>query len=174
MRRFRIRIETARRGVICATCVALLASCGGGPGLVEGPDPLANASSISRVPPTIGAENCLPPSSTLPLRSATEVRAAVAEDTSIWARFPVVTPFPSGTPIEVSWRVNGEHALNLVLVDDAGVETRVERVEPDPRIRWDRPGDAWSSTIEFTHPGCWRINVARGVSRRGDVWVEVD
>ena len=107
------------------------------------------------------------------LRSATEVRAATAADTTIWAHFPGAAPFPSGEPIEVAWRVNGEHALNLVLVDDAGVETRVDRVVPDPSIRWERPGDAWASTIEFAHPGCWRIHVARGVSRRGDVWVEV-
>jgi hypothetical protein len=170
---FRIGREVVRRGALGAACLATLVACGGGPGLVEGPDPLANASSISRVPAPIGASDCDPVSNMRPLRSATEVRAAVAADTTIWARFPGAAPFPSGTPIQVAWRVNGEHGLSLVLVDDAGVESRVERVVPDPGIRWDRPGDAWSSTIEFAHPGCWRINVARGVSRRGDVWVEV-
>ena len=174
MQSVRLGRGAVTRAAIGAVCLATLVGCGGGPGLIEGPDPLANASSISRVPVTIGPADCEPASNMRTLRSATEVRAAVAEDTTIWARFPGVAPFPSGTPIEVAWRVNGEHALNLVLVDDAGVESRIERVVPDPGIRWDRPGDAWSSTIEFGHPGCWRINVARGVSRRGDIWVEVN
>jgi hypothetical protein len=162
-----------RQGVIGAACLLALASCGGGPGLTQGPDPLANASTISTVPPTIGSADCDPASPARSLRSATEVRAATAPDTTIWAHFPGEAPFPPGEPLQVDWRVNGEHALNLVLVDENGAETRVERVVPDPTIRWDRPGDAWVSTIEFAHPGCWRIHVARGVSRRGDVWVEV-
>ncbi len=163
----------ARRGVIGAACLVALASCSRGPELASGTDPLANASPISTVPPTYGAADCDPPSSRRPLEGATEVRAAAAEGTEIWARFPSGSQPRAGTPIDVAWRINGEHALDLVLVDNAGVETRVERVVPDPTIRWDRPGDAWSSTIEFDHPGCWRINVSRGVSRRGDVWIEV-
>jgi hypothetical protein len=173
MRWFRSDPVTLRRGVLGAACLLTLSSCAVSPDVVHGPDPLANASRISTVPPTLGAADCDPPSRTRPLRSATEVRAAASDGTSIWARFPGKPPFPSGEPIEVTWRVNGRHALSLVVVNSEGTDAPIDDVERDRSIRWRRPGDAWVSTIEFDRPGCWRINVARGAGRRGDVWVEV-
>lgn len=141
--------------------------------MIHGPDPLANASQISTVPPTLGAPDCEPPTATRPLRSAVEMRAATSEGTTIWARFAGEPPFPSGEPIEVTWRLEGGLAPTLVLVDAEGAETQVEHVERDRSIRWARPGAAWRSTVEFDHAGCWRVNVAGGSDRRGDLWVEV-
>ena len=172
MRWIRFGRASTRRGTFGATCLIVLASCAAGPDLVQGPDPLANASRISTVPPTLGAADCAPPSPSQPLRSATEIRAAATDGTTIWAHLPGGAPFPSGEPIEVAWRVNGRHALRLVLVDGEGVETPVEQIARDRTVRWERPGDAWRSTLEFDHPGCWRISVVRG-NRRGDVWVQV-
>lgn len=161
------------RGTLSAACLVVLASCAGSPDVIHGPDPLANASRISTVPPTLGAPDCDPPSTTRPLRSAVEVRAATSEGTSIWARFAGEPPFPSGEPIEATWRLEGGRAPTVVLVDAGGAETRVGRVERDRTVRWERPGDAWRATIEFAHPGCWRVNVAGEHDLRGDLWVEV-
>jgi hypothetical protein len=173
MRWFRFGPIFSWRGALGVACLVALASCAGDPDLIHGPDPLANASRISTVPPTLGSADCAPPSPTGPLRSATEVRAATSDGTTIWARFAGEPPFPSGEPIEVTWRIDARQAPDLVVVDPEGAETRVDRVERDRSVRWERPGNAWRSTIEFDHPGCWRINVTRGSDRRGDVWIQV-
>jgi hypothetical protein len=161
------------RVALGAACLVVLASCARDPDLVHGPDPLANASRIATVPPTLGPPGCDPPSPTEPLRSATEVRAATSDATVIWARLGGTPPFPSSEPIELTWRIDARQAPDVVVVDGEDHVTQVEGVERDRSVRWERPGDAWRATIEFDHPGCWRINVTGGEDRRGDVWVEV-
>jgi hypothetical protein len=160
------------RCLLACVLMTLLAACG--TDMVQrGGDPLANASSISTLPSPVGPVDCAPPSSwELTERGKTEVRGKTSTREPFWALFATDGPIPAATSVHVAWRLGGAHSARVVLVSPEGDEIDAPGLVPDPTIRWERPGDAFRSTIQFPEPGCWRLAVSRG-GRSGDLWVEV-
>jgi hypothetical protein len=151
---------------------AILAGCNDEPTIRQGQDPLANASTISRLPDNVGPSDCDPASPTDQVSEGVEVQGTGSGTTTVWALLRTDGPaIPVGEPVEVWWHVTGSHGLTITVVSPNGEETEVTGVFPNPAAGWERPGDSWESSITFDTPGCWRINVTRG-GRHGDIWIQ--
>ncbi|MEA2557881.1 MAG: hypothetical protein QOG88_1419 [Actinomycetota bacterium] len=149
-----------------------MAGCGGGPSVATGSDPVASASTLSQLPPNIGASGCNPASKTTDVNGNTEVSGQNGKDTTFWALFPGGKPFPSGQDLRVRFAVNGEHAVRIILGGPDGQEIRLDQVYPDFGADWGRPGDIWAAIVNFPTSGCWRVSADR-IDKHADFWVQV-
>lgn len=178
------RDHRARRAAAVMAAVVVLAvpACGG-PDISSGHDPLANASTITTVPPTVegGAGSCEPGSPVTQLPLGLEVKGVLSGTGGageFWALFqdangvPLQGSVPAVTDLTVYWRIEGDHALNVTLVGPNDRLVDVEGEHPQPLEGWTEPGEPWVSSFAFPQPGCWRLFVERG-GRHGDVWVRV-
>jgi len=176
-------IRARRAAAVLAAVVALAAPACGGPDISSGNDPLANASTIATVPPTVagGAGSCEPGSPVTQLPLGLQVKGVLSGTggaDELWALFqdangvPLQGSIPAATDLTVYWRVGGDHALNVSLVgsNDRLIDVGGER--PEPLEGWTKAGEPWVSSFAFPQPGCWRLFVERG-GRHGDVWVRV-
>jgi hypothetical protein len=152
---------------------ALVTACG--PGVPEVDDPLAGASTGTvPLPSNLGPADCRPASPTSPLPDgATEIQgAAEGPHATLWAKLEGRTPVPLGADVRIVWRMPGSSKLRLAAIGPGGEQVEPTLVAPTSAPAWDRPGDAWSSTLTLDVAGCWRINAQRG-EYHGDIWFEV-
>lgn len=159
-------------------CVALvvsalvLATCTTGPAVSSGTDPMASASTLSRLPPNVGPSDCSPASPTTPVRANTQVAGQDGAGSAFWALFPGHEPFSSATNLHVRLAVNGAHGMRIILGGPGGQEIRLDHVYPDFGAGWGAPGDIWAAKMTFPAPGCWRISADRA-DKHADFWVLV-
>jgi hypothetical protein len=167
------RTAVTRAVVAVSTAALLVLPACRGASVPSGSDPIADASVVVTVPPTIGPSGCDPSSRTRQLEAGLEVKGTIdVDDEDLWALFETQASIPAGQPVDVYWRIGGDKALRISLV---GVNDQVVTVPapiPTPHPDWDRPGEPWMSTITFPQPGCWRVFVERS-KREGDLWVVV-
>jgi len=164
----------ARRAVVAVAASVLFAlpACVD-TGVPEGTDPIANASEVATVPPTIGPVGCDPGSTATQLPEGLEVQGAINDDREeLWALFDTQDALASGEPIPVYWRIGGDKPLRITLVGPNDRLASTQAPIPKPHPTWERPGEPWMGLIAFPQPGCWRVYVERG-KRAGDLWVNV-
>jgi hypothetical protein len=157
---------------VVVALAALLGACA--PGVPRASDPLVSASTgPPPLPPNVGPSGCQPPSPVDPLDGGPiEVHGAASAGASLWMKVVASRPLPADRDLAILWRIPGSSALHLVAVGPDGERVPASRVSPASAPAWDRPGDAWTSTLRFPSAGCWRINASRG-QIHGDVWIEV-
>ncbi len=162
-----------RRVVTFVVAICALAACSSEPSVTTGTDPLPAASTVATTPPPIpSGRSCSNPSPSTQAEHGLEVRGVMRGDGDLWALFDGAATLRSGTPITTYWRISGNGALRITLVDASGRIERVTGVAPGvPPYEWAPPGEPWKSVITFPQPGCWRIYVQRG-SLDGEVWVQ--
>lgn len=180
----RPRHHRARRAAaLMAAVVGLAVPACGAPDISSGHDPLANASTIATVPPTVegGAGGCDPGSPATQLPVGLQVKGVLSGTggaDELWALFqdadgvPIQGSVPAAADLTVYWRVGGNHALGITLVGPNDRLVTVTGARPQPLEGWTEPGEPWVSTFSFPQPGCWRLFVERG-DRHGDVWIRV-
>jgi hypothetical protein len=171
------RVDRGRGAVwaivaLSVSAVAVLGACTSE--VPRASDPLVSATTgPSPLPPNVGPSDCHPPSSVAPLDGDTiEIHGAASPGASLWMRMVAPRPFPLDQDRTILWRMPGSAGLRLVAVGPDGALVRAADVAPTTAPSWDRPGDAWTSTLRFPTGGCWRINVSRGQAH-GDVWLEI-
>lgn len=92
---------------------------------------------------------------------------------SFWALFFNPVPPPAGQEIKVVWKMTGTGEFTFRVTDSNG-KTIPLAWGPDAHgsSNWGHPGDEVGTGLNFPHPGCWVIHVARQ-DARGDLWLEV-
>lgn len=167
------RISGAWRTVaVAATAVVVMTACGD-TDVPRGSDPIASASPIVTVPPTIGPAGCDPVSPASTLDGGLEVEGVVEGSDELWALFEGDGTVSSGEPVDVYWRVGGDKGLRITLIGPNYRTAPVPAPRPQPHDEWVRPGEPWVSSVTFPQPGCWRVYVERS-KVQGDLWLVVD
>lgn len=166
------RISGARRAVaVMATAAFVMTACGD-TDVPRGSDPIASASSIVTLPPTIGPAGCDPGSPASVLDAGLEVEGAVEGSDELWALFEGDGTVGSGELVDVYWRIGGDKGLRITLVGPNDRIATVPAPRPQPHPEWDRPGEPWVSSVTFPQSGCWRVYVERA-RVQGDLWLVV-
>ena len=92
---------------------------------------------------------------------------------SFWALFFTPVPPPASKDVKVVWRITGSGDF-VFRVSDADGRTipLIWGPEGHGSSSWNHPGNEVGTGLNFPHPGCWDIHVAKPTVD-ADLWLDV-
>jgi hypothetical protein len=127
----------------------------------------------------LGEPGCTPPS---PANTTTGEARGSATTGDLWAvelnpnladPHAAVLRGVMGKPFKIVWRMQGSGDAMFTAIAPDGTRHPPVELRAHGGSNWNRPGDEWGSTFDFTQTGCWQIHVER-VDNSGDLWLRVD
>jgi hypothetical protein len=127
----------------------------------------------------LGEPGCTPPS---PANATTGEARGRATTGDLWAvelnpnladPHAAVLRGVMGRPFKIVWRMQGSGDATFTSIAPDGTRHLPRELQAHGSSIWNRPGDEWGSTFDFTQAGCWQIHVERS-NNSGDLWLRVD
>lgn len=126
----------------------------------------------------LGEPGCLPPSPANATTGEARGRATIGDLWAVGLNPNLADPHAAilkgvtGKPFKIVWRLEGSGDATFTAISPDGTHHPPRDVQMHGS-NWNRPGDEWGSTFDFTQAGCWQIHVER-VNNSGDLWLRVD